>query len=131
MLKRKRNAKFNTLKDLGTKNNNKKSKLYNRLRIKDVDDPIRNALSSFLNEYPETEIDVVKAPQFLFRITLNYIRHEYTNYDSLLSKFNISKYNKTIGNYDESFKQYVNKRIIKKFTNELHVNEATFYRVLF
>ena len=129
MLKRKRNKKFSKLKDLRNDNNSKKNKLYKRLRIHEIKNPVRSALDHFLKEYPDVTIDHIRAPRLLLSISLNYIRHEYTNYDMLLAKYNVSKYNLTIGNYEESFKEYVNKRILKKYKNELYITNATFFQI--
>ena len=134
MLKHKRNSKYNSINSQVSKKNSVKKKIFNRLRIKDVDEPIRMALSAFLDEFPDTTIDHIKSPRLMFRITVNYIRHQCTNYDELLFKYDVSQYNVSkYGHNDfqmKSFKEYVNTRIVKKFKSKLNIDSNTFYKSL-
>jgi len=96
------------------KSKKEKMNFIDKIKIKTITDPIDKALC-FYNE--EKNVRLKKQHQdhlFLVRIALNFIRHNHSNYDRLLTCF---KGNDLV-NLNQ-FKESVNEKILKKYNNFL------------
>lgn len=86
-----------------------KCKIMNKIKIKVIDNPVQTAINNF-NIEKGAYITIKANPDLIKRIVLNYIRHEYSNYEKISKYFNGNSFaNRT------EFKNNTNKKILKKY----------------
>lgn len=88
-------------------------KLYKKIKVKIVDNPVKLAIDSYINLHPQQTFRAISNDQFLIRITLNYIRHCLSNYEKLIQQVRHLKCN------CQEFKNLVNQIIISKYGEKL------------
>ena len=67
------------------------------------------ALEYYNKLNPRANVSLSDSKDFLLRLTLNYIRHNYSNYEQLIQQISNQVYNKI------ELKQKVNQAIIEKY----------------
>ena len=87
-------------------------KLLKRIKIKVIDDPVEKALAYYYRVNPDVQIASSYSNSFLLRLTLNYIRHNYSNYERIIQQIGSTLYNKI------ALKEHVNQAIIEKYNFE-------------
>jgi len=79
-----------------------------KLKIKMIEDPIEKSIKAYqkdhYGEIPYYNYELIK------RITLNFIRHNLTNYDIIVNDKSF---------INDNFKSLVNEKIMKKYRSEL------------
>jgi len=85
-----------------------KKKILNRITIELKDDALFNAIE-FYNEDKTNKINNNTNPDTLVRILLNYIRHNLTNYDTVIHPLSKTDFNLF------AFKRKVNEMITEKY----------------
>lgn len=91
------------------KKKQEKNKSLKSIKIRKVKNPVTLAIDKY-NEYNRIKVSFSNSIPFLTRITLNFIRHELTNYHKVSLCF--------IGNKEinrSSFKVAINKKILQKY----------------
>ena len=94
---------------INNKENHRHHKLLKRIKIKVIDHPIEKALEYYYKVNPNASMDTPYSNNFLLRVTLNYIRHNYSNYERVIQQMGSSLYNQI------ELKKYVNQAIIEKY----------------
>ncbi len=84
-------------------------KLLKKIKIKMIDNPIEKAVEYYNYLNPKAQVKVTYSKAFLLRLTLNHLRHDYSNYEQLIQQFGSLLYNK----YE--LKNQVNKIIVEKY----------------
>ena len=115
--KTKANKRINTKQSL-LRQQKVVDKLFKKIKVKIVDNPVKLAIDSYTNLHPQQPFRSTFNNEFLLRITLNYIRHCLSNYEKLIQKISTLKYN-----YQE-FKQMVNKTIMQKYGDKLFASSS-------
>ena len=110
--KTKANKRINTKLSL-IKQQKAVDKLFKKIKVKIVDDPVKLAMDSYINLHPQLSFKSISNDTFLLRITLNYIRHCLSNYEKLIQQISHLKCNY------QQFKQLVNKTIMQKYGDKL------------
>ena len=111
-MKQWRKKKANKSIQMVTANNRKNTcchKILKRIKIKVIDNPIAKALEYYNKLNPDTHVTLSHSKVFLLRLTLNHIRHNYSNYEQLIQQIGTTLYNKI------ELKQQVNQAIVAKY----------------
>ncbi len=110
--KKKKAIRANDFINLKNKEKHYSHKLLKRIKIKEIDDPIERALEHYYRVNPNAPVSESYSRTFLLRLTLNYIRHNYSNYERVIQQIGSTLYNKI------ELKEYVNNVIVKKYNFE-------------
>ena len=84
-------------------------KILKRIKIKVIDKPIDTALEYYNTLNPDAHVSLSDSKDLLRRLTLNHIRHNYSNYEQLIQQIGTTLYNKI------ELKQQVNQAIVEKY----------------
>ena len=114
-------CKLDKSKDIKKKLSQKKKK-FCRLSIKKIHNPVLYSIEEY-NKQQGKHLNIFTNKEVLKRITINTIRHEFTNYDKVIKSLDIDLDNSL------EFKKYTNKKIYKKYGNEFINNEITELRI--
>jgi hypothetical protein len=74
-----------------------------------IDNPIENAVEYYNKLNPTAPATLADSKSLLLRLTLNHIRHNYSNYEQLIKQVGSKLYNKI------ELKKNVNQAIIQKY----------------
>ena len=110
--KKKKANKANDFINLKNKENHTYHKLLKRIKIKVIDNPIEKALEYYCSVNPGAQVAPTYSNNFLLRLTLNHIRHNYSNYERIIQQIGSTLYNKI------ELKEHVNQAIIEKYNFE-------------
>ncbi|WP_198263915.1 hypothetical protein [sulfur-oxidizing endosymbiont of Gigantopelta aegis] len=72
--------------NLKNKENDAYLKLLKRIKIKVIDNPIEKALEYYYEANPDAQVISTYSNNFLLRLALNHIRHNYSNYERIIQQ---------------------------------------------
>lgn len=102
----------------------KNTKILRKVSFKVIDNPVKTAITDY-NNNNENKITckTIKLIQ-MERITLNYIRHNLSNYDLLITRLSVTRNDV----YIREFKNDVNEKITKKYGDGFVEEELSLLR---
>ncbi|MCU7958571.1 MAG: hypothetical protein KZQ58_00945 [gamma proteobacterium symbiont of Bathyaustriella thionipta] len=110
--RKKKTTKTTAHRVIANQENNKMRKILKRIKIKVIENPVNKAIDYYRQQHPENQLQAGLPKDFLMRLTLNYIRHNCSNYDQMIRQIGTALY------YKLDLKQQVNKAIVKKYNLE-------------
>ena len=98
-------------------------KITRKIKIRIILNPVERSIIHYNFRNHGKEANVFTNIETIERITMNFIRHELTNYDKLLLSFDKTKDGML------ELKQFVNKKILQKYENDFIEKEVNILKL--